>query len=58
MLLTLALVLILEGNALFFALVAEAVVLRLVSRRFSDNIVSGAWHALFSVVAVWLGASS
>jgi uncharacterized membrane protein len=52
---TLALVLILEGDARFVALGAEAAVLHLVARRFSDRVVSWAAHALFGGIALWLG---
>jgi hypothetical protein len=52
---TLALVLLLEGDALFFTLAAEATVLHLVARRLSDRIVRFEAHALFVAVALWLG---
>jgi uncharacterized membrane protein len=52
---TLALVLVLEGDALFVALAVEATVLHLVARRFSDRVVSWSAHALFGVIALWLG---
>ena len=52
---TLALVLVLEGDALFVALGAEAAVLHLVARRFSDRVVTWAAHALFGGIALWLG---
>ena len=52
---TLALVLLLEGDALFFSLAAEAAVLHLVARRLSDRIVSFEAHVLFAAVALWLG---
>ncbi len=51
---TLSLVLVLEGEALFFALALEATLLHLVSRRVSDRILSVAGHVLFLVVGVWL----
>ena len=54
LLFTLGIFLVLEGNALFFALVAEAAVLHLVSRRFSDRFVSALAHVLFSAVGIWL----
>ncbi len=55
LLLTLALVLVLEGNALLFALAAEAAVLHHVAHRLSDRVVSTVAHALFFIAAVWLG---
>jgi uncharacterized membrane protein len=51
---TLALVLALEGDAVFAALAVEAAVLHLVVRRSSDRIVSWAAHALFGVIGLWL----
>lgn len=51
---TLALVLVLEGDALFFVLAVEATLLHLASRRLSDKILYAAAHALFLVVGVWL----
>ncbi len=51
---TLGLCLVLEGNALFFALAAEAAVLHLVSRRYSDKTVSALANGLFFTVGVWL----
>lgn len=56
LLLTLTLVLMLEGNALFLALAVEAALLHLVARRFSDKLVSAGAHLLFSAVALWLAA--
>ena len=55
LLLTLALVLVLEGNALLFALAAEAAVLHHVAYRLSDRVVSTVAHALFFIAALWLG---
>ena len=51
---TLSLTLILEGNALFFALAVEAALLHLVSWRFSDKVLSGSAHLLFVAVGIWL----
>ena len=51
---TLSLVLLLEGNALFFALTAEAALLHLFSRRYSDAVVGSAAHILFVFVGAWL----
>jgi len=56
LLLTLTLVLMLEGSVLFSALAAEAAVLHLVASRLSDKIVSAGAHLLFSAVALWLAA--
>jgi hypothetical protein len=54
LLFTIGIVLLLEGNALFFALAAEAAVLHFVSRRLSDKLVSVLAHGLFSTVGIWL----
>lgn len=54
LLLTLGGVLLLEGNALFFALAAEAAVLHLVSRRLSGRVVAALAHGLFLAVGTWL----
>jgi uncharacterized membrane protein len=54
LLLTLAAVLMLRGDALLFTLAAEATVLHYLSRRFSDRLVSAQAHLLFFAVAVWL----
>lgn len=51
---TLGLVLILSGDALFFAVAAEAVVLHLVSRRLRDRLISAQAHALSALAAGWL----
>jgi uncharacterized membrane protein len=51
---TLALVFVLEGDALFFSLAAEAAVLHLAARRLRDRALSLGGHALFSVVGIWL----
>ena len=56
MLLTLAAILMLEGDALFFTLAAEAAILHYVARRFSDRFVSVEAHLIFFAAAVWLGA--
>lgn len=54
LLLTHTLVLVLDGNALFLTLAAEAALLHYVARRFSDRIVSAGAHLLFCTVAIWL----
>jgi Predicted membrane protein (DUF2339) len=54
LLLTCALVLMLEGDTLFFTLAAEAATLHLVARRFSDRIISAGAHLLFAAAALWL----
>ncbi len=54
MLLTLGIVLILEGNALLFTLAAEAAVLHFVSRRVSGRIVAVKANLLFLAAALWL----
>ena len=54
LLLTCALVLMLEGDILFFTLAAEAAALHLVARRFSDRIISAGAHLLFAAAALWL----
>jgi uncharacterized membrane protein len=56
MLLTLAAILMLEGDALIFTLAAEAAILHYVARRFSDGFISVEAHLIFFAVAVWLGA--
>jgi hypothetical protein len=53
LLLTCALVLMFEGDTLFFTLAAEAD-LHLVARRFSDRIISAGAHLLFAAAALWL----
>lgn len=54
LLVTLGVLLVLEGNALFFTLVAEAAVLHLVSRRLPDKFVSALAHSLFLLIGIWL----
>ena len=54
LLLTCALVLMLEGDTHFFTLAAEAAALHLVARRFSDRIISAGAHLLFAAAALWL----
>ena len=54
LLVTLAAVLLLGGDALLFTLAAEAAVLHYLARRFSDRLVSAEAHLLFAVVALWL----
>jgi uncharacterized membrane protein len=54
LLLTLSLVLMLDGNALLFTLAAEAAVLHYMARQLSDRIVSAGAHFLFFVAATWL----
>lgn len=54
LLLTCALVLMLEGDTHFFTLAAEAAALHLVARRFSDRIISARAHLLFAAAALWL----
>ncbi len=56
LLLTLTLVLMLEGNVLFLALAVEAAVLHLGASRFSDKIVSAGAHLIFAAIALWLAA--
>ena len=51
---TLGILLLLEGNALFFALAVEAAMLHLASRRLSDRVVSALAHGLFLTVGLWL----
>lgn len=54
LLLTHTLFLMLEGDVLFLTLAAEATILHLVARRFSDRIVSAGAHLLSSIAALWL----
>jgi uncharacterized membrane protein len=54
LLITLSLVLVLEGDALFFTLAAEAALLHIVSRRLPDRLLSALGHVLFLVVGTWL----
>ena len=54
MLLTLALVLVLNGDALLFALAAEAAVLHAVSRRLRDRLISSGAHLLWAAVGLWV----
>ena len=56
MLLTLAAILMLEGDALIFTLAAEAAILHYVARRSSNGFVSVEAHLIFFAVAVWFGA--
>lgn len=51
---TLALPLLLRGEVLYLALAVEAAALRLVARRYADEIISLASHLLFTIIAVWL----
>jgi len=51
---TLALVLLLDGNALVIVVAAEAAVLHLVSRRISDRVLCGGAHALSAWVVGWI----
>ena len=53
-LLTIAFCLLLEGDALFLTLAAEAAMLHLVSWRLSDRGTGVCAHLLFGVLAVWL----
>ena len=46
--------LVLKGNALYFALIAESAALHLVARRLSDKVVSAIGHALFLSLGVWI----
>ncbi|MDQ3386273.1 MAG: DUF2339 domain-containing protein, partial [Actinomycetota bacterium] len=50
---TLAIVLLLDGDTLFFTLASEATVLHFVGRRFRDRMLTWEAHALFAVAAVW-----
>ncbi len=50
---TLALVLLLEGSALYFALAAEATMLHLLAHRLKDRGTALAGHVLFAVVGIW-----
>ena len=50
---TLAIVLLLDGDTLFFTLASEATVLHFVGRRFRDRVLTWEAHALFAVAAVW-----
>jgi hypothetical protein len=52
--LTLAFVLLLDGNALLLTLAAEAAALHLLSRRLSDRALLVGGHFLFAVVGLWL----
>ncbi len=54
--LTHTLVLVLDGDALFIALAAEATILHYVARRYSDRIVSAAAHLLFCFTGLWLAS--
>lgn len=51
---TLSAVLILDGDALFFALALEAASLHLASRRLADRVLAAVGHVLFTVVGGWL----
>jgi hypothetical protein len=54
LLLTIAFCLLLRGDALFFTLAAEAVVLHLISHRLTDRGIAISAHLLFAVVGLWL----
>ncbi|CAN5146876.1 DUF2339 domain-containing protein [soil metagenome] len=54
--LTYTLVLVLDGDALFIALAAEAAILHYVARRYYDGIVSAGAHLLFCVAGLWLAS--
>jgi len=54
--LTYTLVLVLDGDALFVALAAEAAILHYVARRYSYRIVSAGAHLLFCVAGLWLAS--
>jgi uncharacterized membrane protein len=54
LLLTLSFVLLLEGNALLFALAAQAALLLVVARRTGDQSLAVFGHLLWSVVALWV----
>lgn len=54
MLATLALFLLLDGNALYMALVIEATALHFFARRYPDTIVRIGAHTLFAGVYVWM----
>ena len=56
LLLTISVVLVLEGDALLFTLAAEAAVLHHATRRFSSRVLSFEFHLLWAVVATWTGA--
>ena len=51
---TISLAYLLRGEALLFALAAEAAALHLVARRLSDRVVSCMGHALFAIVGAWV----
>lgn len=53
---TIALALLLDGNALFFGLAAEATTVIFIAHRFSDRIMPIGAHALFAVIALRLFA--
>lgn len=52
-LLTIGLVLLLEGNILFFALAVEAAGLRFVASKTGDKNISVSSHILFGIIAYW-----
>ncbi|OGG44227.1 MAG: hypothetical protein A3F84_09520 [Candidatus Handelsmanbacteria bacterium RIFCSPLOWO2_12_FULL_64_10] len=54
LLMTISLCLLLKGDALFFALAAEATALHIIAYRLSDRRAAGCAHLLFSAVGVWL----
>ncbi|MDP9427092.1 MAG: DUF2339 domain-containing protein [Actinomycetota bacterium] len=54
LLLTLSVVLVLDGEALLFTLAAEAAVLHHAARRISSRVLSYEAHFLWAVVAIWL----
>jgi hypothetical protein len=53
-LLTLSIVQLLDGDAIFLAFAVEALGLQLIARRFADKGIELWAHALFSVVGMWL----
>ncbi len=53
---TVAICLLLEGDALFFAVAVEAAALHLISHKLADRGTAACAHVLFSAVAVWLAA--
>ncbi|WP_166396801.1 DUF2339 domain-containing protein [Rubrobacter marinus] len=54
LLLTISMVLVLDGDALLFALAAEAAVLHAAARRISSRVLSFEAHVLWAAVAVWV----
>ncbi len=55
LLLTISIVLVLDGDALLFTLAAEAAVLHHAARRLSSKVLSLKAHLLWAVVATWVG---